>query len=323
MLRLEKVNGKNVWELLKLKVAEYQEDFVAPNDVSVIEAYTAVTGNGQAFPFGIYDDDIPVGFLMIGYDVDDDWDDAPQIARGNYNLWRLMIDERFQGKGYGREAVRLALDFIKTFPCGCAAYCWLSYEPENDVARKLYHSFGFRETGEYDGEEVIAVLSLTEEDGAPAEDTYGDITIKPYTAKEIPDILSFEAMLREEEDFWGWEIDEAYLRSVEASFRDRKFQSALSFIAYVEGQAVGRIDAVLIPSHFDGSVKAYLDWICVVKHCRHRGVAQALLAALKKRLKAQGVDTLIALTASNDEAQRFYQSIPDSEMHDIGIWINI
>ena len=84
MLRLEKVNGKNVWELLKLKVAEYQKDFVAPNDVSVIEAYTAVTGNGQAFPFGIYDDDIPVGFLMIGYDVDDDWDDAPQIARG-YN----------------------------------------------------------------------------------------------------------------------------------------------------------------------------------------------------------------------------------------------
>jgi hypothetical protein len=40
-------------------------------------------------------------------------------------------------------------------------------------------------------------------------------------------------------------------------------------------------------------------------------------------LKEQGADTLIALTASNDEAQRFYKSIPDSEMHDIGIWIDI
>ena len=40
-------------------------------------------------------------------------------------------------------------------------------------------------------------------------------------------------------------------------------------------------------------------------------------------LKEQGADTLIALTASNDEAPRFYKSIPDSEMHDIGIWIDI
>ncbi len=69
MLRLEKVNGKNVWELLKLKVSDDQISFVAGNDTSIIEAYTAITGNGYAFPFGIYDDDIPVGFLMIGFDL--------------------------------------------------------------------------------------------------------------------------------------------------------------------------------------------------------------------------------------------------------------
>ena len=40
-------------------------------------------------------------------------------------------------------------------------------------------------------------------------------------------------------------------------------------------------------------------------------------------LAAEGIDTLIALTASNDEAQRFYKSVPDSSMHDIGIWIDI
>ncbi len=160
MLRLEKVNGKNVWNLLKLQVSEDQKSFVADNDISIIEAYTAITGNGYAFPFGIYEGDTPVGFLMIGFDVDDYWEDAPEIARGNYNLWRLMIDKTFQGKGFGKEAVRLALDFIKTFPCGEAKYCWLSYEPENEKAAALYRSFGFSETGEKDGEELIAVLKL-------------------------------------------------------------------------------------------------------------------------------------------------------------------
>lgn len=160
MIRLEKVNGKNVWELLKLKVSDDQRSFVASNDTSMIEAYTAIIGNGYAFPFGIYDDDMPVGFLMIGFDVDDYWEDAPEIARGNYNLWRLMIDKEYQGKGFGREAVRLALEYIRTFPCGSGEYCWLSYEPENEVARSLYRSFGFSETGEIDGEELIAVLKL-------------------------------------------------------------------------------------------------------------------------------------------------------------------
>ena len=160
MLRLEKVTGRNVWDIVKLTVAEEQKSFVAANDVSIIEAYAAIAGNGRVFPFGIYDGDLPVGFLMIGFDVDDDWEDPPAIARGNYNLWRLMIDKDHQGKGYGKEALGLALDVIRSFPCGEAGYCWLSYEPENEAARRLYRSFGFRETGEKDGEELIAVLRL-------------------------------------------------------------------------------------------------------------------------------------------------------------------
>ena len=57
-------------------------------------------------------------------------------------------------------AVRLALDFMRTFPCGKAEYCWLSYEPENETAKKLYASFGFEETGEMAGDEIVAVLKL-------------------------------------------------------------------------------------------------------------------------------------------------------------------
>ena len=160
MLRLERVHGKNVWEILKLSVEEGQTSFVASNTVSIIEAYTTTAGGGYAVPFGIYDDNVPVGFLTVGYGMDEYWDDAPEIANNNYNLWRLMIDKNFQHRGYGKEAVKLALNFIKTKPCGEAEYCWLSYEPENVAAKKLYSSFGFVETGDTDGEELIAVLKL-------------------------------------------------------------------------------------------------------------------------------------------------------------------
>ena len=88
-------------------------------------------------------------------------------------------------------------------------------------------------------------------------------------------------------------------------------------------KVVGRIDSSIIASHFDGSKKAYLDWICVIKSYRHSGVAQRMLSELIQRLKSQNIETLIALTASNDEAQRFYKSIPNSEMRDTGIWIDV
>ena len=160
MLHIEKINGKNVWEILKLHVSESQKEFVAANDVSIIEAYATITANGFAFPFGIYDGKTPVGFMMIGYDSVDYWEEVPDIARGNYSLWRLMIDENYQKKGFGREAVALGVDFIKSFPCGKAEYCWLSYEPENEVARQLYRSYGFIETGNMVSGEIIAVLKL-------------------------------------------------------------------------------------------------------------------------------------------------------------------
>ena len=160
MVRLVEVNAKNIWDILKLQVSEAQKSFVAPNDLSIIEAYISITGNGHAFPFGIFDEEIPVGFLMVGFDVDDSYENPLRIAYGNYSIWRLMIDEKFQNKGYGRTAMELALDFIRTFPCGKAEYCYLSYEPENEIAKKLYAQYGFTENGEMDDEEVVAVLKL-------------------------------------------------------------------------------------------------------------------------------------------------------------------
>ena len=147
--------------------------------------------------------------------------------------------------------------------------------------------------------------------------------IKHYTKDRIPDVLQFERDLRAEENFWGWEIDEKYIADVTNCFDDPAFAGSLSLLAYMDGKAVGRIDSTKICSHFDGSTKAYLDWICVIKSYRHRGVAQALMQTLRNELKEQGVDTLIGLIASNGEAQRFYRSLPNAEIKDEGIWIDL
>lgn len=150
-----------------------------------------------------------------------------------------------------------------------------------------------------------------------------EIQIERYTKERIPDVLDFEKRLREEESDWGWQIDSAYIQSVERSFADPAFDGSISLLAYDGEKVVGRIDSAVIASRFDGSKKAYLDWICVLKSYRHQGVAQKLLRTLRGILKDQGFDTLIALTAANEEAQRFYKSVPDSKMRDTGIWINI
>lgn len=150
-----------------------------------------------------------------------------------------------------------------------------------------------------------------------------EIIIEKYTKERIDDVIQFELDLRKEENFWGWEINDEYIQSVKDSFENEAFNHSISLLAYVENKVVGRIDSSMIASHFDGSIKAYLDWICVIKSYRHYGVAQSLMSELRKQLKSKGVNTLVALIASNDEAQRFYRSLENAEIRDEGIWIDL
>ena len=165
MVHLEKVTYDNIEELMELNIFESQYPFVADNTESLAEAYLAVmSGEAYAWPFAIYNDETLVGFLMIGYnEAALEGPEAPEALKNNYSLWRLMIDKQYQKRGFGREAVRLALEFIKTWPRGEAELCETSYEPENEVAAKLYDSFGFVPNGELDGDEIVAVLKLRDE----------------------------------------------------------------------------------------------------------------------------------------------------------------
>ena len=169
-ITLEKITYKNyIKAIWGLKVSPKQKSFVASNMCSLAEAYVAITNGGVALPFAICRNKRPIGFLMIGYganDEDFEGEDPAfvEMVKKSYCLWRFMIDKRYQRKGYGRKAMQLALDYIKTFPCGKADACWLSYEPENEVAKKLYASFGFVEQPQFykggEGEEIPAILSL-------------------------------------------------------------------------------------------------------------------------------------------------------------------
>ena len=71
-----------------------------------------------------------------------------------------MIDAQYQHRGFGRQALKLALDYIRTLPFSPSDTIWTSTEPDNVTAKRLYESFGFRETGEMDGEEIILSMKL-------------------------------------------------------------------------------------------------------------------------------------------------------------------
>lgn len=92
MVSIQKMDQHNVWRILKLEVDETQKGFVATNTESIVEAYTTIVAGGIALPLGIYDDNMPVGFLMIGYgEIPEEYN--PAIARDNYCIWRFMIDK--------------------------------------------------------------------------------------------------------------------------------------------------------------------------------------------------------------------------------------
>lgn len=151
-LELRPVTLENWNALIKLKVREDQKNFVASNLYSIAEAQFGFEeeGHWNLFPYGLYMDDEPVGFAMTGLNY----------GHSHFQglILRLMVDEKYQGQGYGRAAME---SMLATFRADeCVSVVCITYEPENDPARKLYASLGFEETGEYMENEVVALLRL-------------------------------------------------------------------------------------------------------------------------------------------------------------------
>lgn len=124
--------------------ATITEKFVASNALSIVQS---VFETGWTIK-GIQVDDKLIGFTMYGFSED----------FSKYEICRLMIDRRYQEKGYGTQAIGLIIDEMKRIEDCYAIY--LSTEPENELARKLYERFGFKETGEIIEGEVEYCLEL-------------------------------------------------------------------------------------------------------------------------------------------------------------------
>ncbi len=153
MPEIRPVTKDNWKELIRLKVREDQTHFVASNLYSIAESQFGdeYEGHWDLFPYGIYDDDdTPVGFLMYGCNF--------EHPKQQVFIQRLMVDENHQGKGYGRFGMEKMLELFRADER--IQEVGISYEPENEAARKLYASLGFEETGEMVGDEVLAVLQL-------------------------------------------------------------------------------------------------------------------------------------------------------------------
>ncbi len=106
---------------------------------------------GTARPFAVCAGDRTVGFALLLFD-----EEADDPER-RFQLWHFMIDERYQGRGWGQAALA---EIIRWFRRNGADRIILSADPENEAALHIYHKAGFRETWEMNGDRIILKLTL-------------------------------------------------------------------------------------------------------------------------------------------------------------------
>jgi len=131
MLHLETITKDNWLKAISLRVREDQTKFVASNAVSL--AQLNFLENFQAK--GIYHGEEMIGFTLYGIDEDDN----------EYWIYRMMIDQKHQGKGFGKKAIQLVIDDIMHIKENHHQTITLSYEPTNEHAKRVYEKMGFQE----------------------------------------------------------------------------------------------------------------------------------------------------------------------------------
>ena len=147
MVELIPITEENFIDAFNLRLAPGQERIVSHPIRSLAQAYVY---RNQCQPFGICAGGRMVGSVMVIYDYD-----VPE-----YDIWHMMIDEREQGHGYGREALDRVIDYITTKPFGDSDRVALTCNKDNAIARKLYEKKGFAPTGNTDGDEIELVMTV-------------------------------------------------------------------------------------------------------------------------------------------------------------------
>lgn len=142
MITLQEINAKNFWDIVELNVHSKQKELVTSNAVSIAQAKV----QPECVPLAIFNDDQPVGFVMYCVDRDDN----------EYWIYRLMVDMRFQGKGYGRQAMEQVTKIIQQDNSRHKIY--LGVHPDGGASVELYKSLGFVFNGQVFGNEHIMVL---------------------------------------------------------------------------------------------------------------------------------------------------------------------
>ena len=160
LVTLQEITIDTVRNVTSLEVSPNQRDYVASNAVSISEAYFSP----GAWFRGIHADNTPVGFVML---FDPTFPGA--IARGpitndEVGLWRLMIDHRYQRKGFGTKALDLICDHVRR--ASHASRLLSSYVPGPDGPESFYLAYGFQKTGRLrnGGHEIEIILPLRNSD---------------------------------------------------------------------------------------------------------------------------------------------------------------
>jgi diamine N-acetyltransferase len=146
-VELRPITAENFEAVIKLEVHPEQAEFVAPNVRGIAETYICP----DAEPRAVYSGGDPVGFVLFRpIDRDD--------PAAGHCIVRLMIAKQFQGRGLGRQAVEAAVAWVVRERR--VDRVRLSVVPENELARNLYRSAGFVETGDLDDGELVMVRSI-------------------------------------------------------------------------------------------------------------------------------------------------------------------
>jgi len=150
VITLREITEETVITICKLSdtLSPAQKKIVAPNAQSIAQAYY----NKHFWFRAIYADEVPVGFLML-YDNPEEQPEEPM-----YFLWRLMIAGPYQGLGYGKKAVQLLIEYVRSRPR--AKELWVSFEDEAGSPEGFYTKLGFKRTEHMQDIEVIFSLSL-------------------------------------------------------------------------------------------------------------------------------------------------------------------